>query len=108
MVETGAIARLDRVKKIVKSLVNACEARKLVDVCLPCISVEMRVDDFRIRENMFTNIQAWVNTVVLTPVSCPTGVWALGKSIFGAGVNSLLIVHKLRVCRMFDITLRDL
>ena len=47
---------LDRVKKIFKSLVNACEARKLVDVCLPCISVEMRVDDFRIRENMFTNI----------------------------------------------------
>ena len=99
---------LDRVKQILKSLVNACEARKQVSVCLPCISVEMRVDDFRIREKMFTNIQAWVNTVVLTPVSCPTGVWPHGKSIFGAGVNSLLIVHKERVCRMFDITLRDL
>ena len=39
---------LDRVKKNVKSLVNACKARKLVSVCLPCISVEIRVDDFRI------------------------------------------------------------
>ena len=99
---------LDRVKKIVKSLVNACKARKQVSVCLPCISVEIRVDDFRIREKMFTNIQAWVNTVVLTPVSCPTGVWPHGQSIFAAGVNSLLIVHKVRVCRMFEITLRDL
>ena len=63
---------LDRVKKNVKSLVNACKARKLVSVCLPCISVEIRVDDFRIREKVFANI-AWVNTVVLTPVSCPEG-----------------------------------
>ena len=46
--------------------------------------------------------------MILTPVSCPTGVWAHGKSIFGAGVNSLLIVHKERVCQMFENTLRDL
>ena len=99
---------LDRVKKIVKSLVNAYKARKLVSVCLPCISVKIRVDDFRIREKMFRNIQAWVNTVVLTPVSCPTGVWPPGKSIFGAGVNWLLIVHKLHISRMFEITPREL
>ena len=77
---------------------NACEARKLVSVCLPCISVEIRVDDFRIREKVFTNIQAWVNTVVLTPVSCPEGVWAHGKSIFGArrelAINSSQITYK--------------
>ena len=41
---------LDSVKKILKSLVNACKARKQVSVCLPCISVEIRVHDFRIRD----------------------------------------------------------
>ena len=40
------------------------------------------------------NIQALVNTVVLTPASCPKGVCGLGKTIFGADVNKLLIVHK--------------
>ena len=39
---------LDRVKQIVKSPVNACKARKLVGVCLPCISVEMGVENCRI------------------------------------------------------------
>ena len=43
---------------------------------------------------MCRNIQALVNTVVLTPASCPKGVCGHGKTIFGAGVNSLLIVHK--------------
>ena len=57
---------------------------------------------------MCRNIQAWVNAVALTPASCPTGVCAHGKSISGPGVKSLLIVHKVRVCRMFEITLRDL
>ena len=99
---------LDRVKKNVKSLVNACKARKLVSVCLPCISVEIRVDDFRIREKAFANIQAWVNTVVLTPVSCPEGVWAPGKSTFGSSVNWLLIVHKLHISRMFEMSPREL
>ena len=91
-----------------KKLSNACEARKQVSVCLPCISVEIRVDDFRIREKMFANIQAWVNTVVLTPVSCPEGVWAPGKSIFAASVNWLLIVHKLLISRMFEMSPREL
>ena len=87
---------------------NACEARKLVSVCLPCISVEIRVDDFRIREKVFTNIQAWVDTAVLTPASCSEGVCRHGKSIFGAGVNWLLIVYKLPISRMFEITPREL
>ena len=99
---------LDRVNKILKSLVNACKARKQVSVCLPCISVEIRVHDFRIREKMFANIQAWVYTVVLTPVSCSEGVCRHGKSIFGAGVNWLLIVYKLPISRMFEITPREL
>ena len=43
---------------------------------------------------MCRNIQALVNTVVLTPASCPKGVCGHGKTIFGAGVNELLIVHK--------------
>ena len=77
---------------------NACEARKLVSVCWPCISVEIRVDDFRIREKVFTNIQAWVDTVVLTPASCSEGVCRHGKSIFGArrelAINSLQITYK--------------
>ena len=89
---------LDRVKKNVKSLVNACEARKLVSVCLPCISVEIRVDDFRIREKVFTNIQAWVNTVVLTPVSCSEGVCSAREIDFWCerelAINSLQITYK--------------
>ena len=109
----GGRNRCDRpvwtgLKQILKSLVNACKARKQVSVCLPCISVEIRVHDFRIRETIFANIQAWVNTVVLTPVSCSEGVCRHGKSIFGAGVNWLLIVYKLPISRMFEITPREL
>ena len=55
---------------------------------------------------MHVKLENCVNTVDAGLVSY--GCWALGKSIFGAGVNSLLIVHKERVCRMFEITLRDL
>ena len=104
MVETGAIARFGTgLKKNVKSLVNACKSRKLVSVCLPCISVEIRVDDFRIREKVFANIQAWVNTVVLTPVSCPEGVWAPGEIDLWfereLAINSSQITHKSDVLR---------
>ena len=42
---------------------------------------------------MCTNIHALVNTVVLTPGSCPTGLCGHGKTMARAGVNSLLIVH---------------
>ena len=77
---------------------NACEARKLVSVCWPCISVEIRVDDFRIREKVFTNIQAWVDTVVLTPVSCPEGVCSAREIDFWCrrelAINSLQITYK--------------
>ena len=100
---------LDRVKKNVKSLVNACKARKLVSVCLPCISVEIRVDDFRIREKVFANIQAWVNTVVFNARSRVLRVSGRpGKSIFGSSVNWLLIVHKLHISRMFEMSPREL
>ena len=57
---------------------------------------------------MCTNIQALVNTVVLTPASCPTGVCAHGKTISGAGVNSLLSVHNNHMGRMFEVSPRDL
>ena len=76
---------------------NACEARKLVSVCWPCISVEIRVDDFRIREKVFTNIQAWVDTVVLTPASCSEGVWGTGNRFLvrrELAINSLQITYK--------------
>ena len=43
----------------------------------------------RITGKMCRNIQALVNTVVLTPASCPTGVCGHGKTILGSGVNSL-------------------
>ena len=52
------------------------------------------VESCRIMGKMCRNIQALVNTVVLTPASCPKGVCGHGKTIFGAGVNELLIVHK--------------
>ena len=54
------------------------------------------------------NIQAWVNSFVLTPASCPTGVCAHGKSISGPGVKSLLIVCCVCMGRMFELSLRDL
>ena len=57
---------------------------------------------------MCRNIQALVNTVVLTPASCPTGLCGHGKTMARAGVNSLLIVHKVPMGRMFGITPRDL
>ena len=57
----------------------------------------MGVESCRIMGKVCRNIQAWVNTVVLTPASCPTGVCAHGKSISGPGVkngvNSLLCVY---------------
>ena len=58
------------------------------------ILLERCVEICRIMGKMCRNIHALVNAVVLTPGSCPTGVCGLGKTIFGAGVNSLLIVHK--------------
>ena len=57
---------------------------------------------------MCRNIQALVNTVVLTPASCPTGLCGHGKfPMARAGVNSLLIVHKVPMGGMFEITPRD-
>ena len=55
----------------------------------------MGVESCRIMGKVCRNIQAWVNTVDLTPASCPTGVCAHGKSISGPGVavNSLLCVY---------------
>ena len=57
---------------------------------------------------MCRNIQALVNTVVLTPASCPTGLCGHGKKMDRAGVNSLFIVHKVPMVRMFEIWPRDL
>ena len=57
---------------------------------------------------MCRNIQAWVNTVDLTPASCSTGVCAHGKSISGPGVKSVLIVCCVCMGRMFELSLRDL
>ena len=54
------------------------------------------------------NIQAWVNAVVLTLASCPTGVCAHGKSRSGPGVKSRLIVCCVCMGRMFELSLRDL
>ena len=68
----------------------------------------MRVESCRIMGKVCRNIQAWVNAVVLTPVSCPTGVCAHGKSISGPGVYLMLIVYCVYMGRMFELSLRDL
>ena len=61
----------------------------------------MGVESCRIMGKVCRNIQAWVNTVVLTPASCPTGVCAHGKYDFWPGrvfaVDSLLCVYGLDV-----------
>ena len=72
-----------------------------------CVLLERCVQSCRIMGKMCRNIQALVNTVVLTPASCPTGLCGHGKSMARAGVNSLLIVHKVPMGRMFEITPRD-
>ena len=82
---------LDRVKKKVKF------QKKLENRCMSVDTLffsKDRVESCRIMVYICRNIQALVNTVVLTPASCPKGVCGHGKTIFGAGVNSLLIVHK--------------
>ena len=77
---------LDRVKKKVKFL------KKLENRCMSVDTLFYSKGVYKVV--MCRNIQALVNTVVLTPASCPKGDCGHGKTIFGAGVNELLIVHK--------------
>ena len=69
----------------------------------------MGVESCRIMGKVCRNIQAWVNTVVLTPASCPTGVCAHGKvTISGPGVYLLLIVYCVYMGWMFELSPRVL
>ena len=77
-------------------------------MCCHSVLLERCVQSCRIIGKMCRNIQALVHTFVLTPASCPEGVCRHGKSIFSAGVNWLLIVCKVHISRMFEITPREL
>ena len=82
---------LDRVKKKVKFL------KKLENRCMSVDTLFYSKGVYKVVELWGKCVgisKPWLTGVVVTPASCPKGVCGHGKTIFGASVNELLIVHK--------------